>query len=179
MGLLCELLIVGISNFESESIASLFQLSARYSGRLSLVYFLAPWWFFIGFANTCSLETIRKPLKAFAILHIIHFGFLAMNIYLNSIPIVPVKLLGGTLAYLMIVLLPFLRQSFTARNWVLPIYFFYVSIVMLVTYLSRIKGDFEGSLPSPVHYIAFTVLVVSMIVFLVRVRKSFNKKSSH
>lgn len=179
MGLLGELLLVVISYVESENVASVFQLSARYSGRLSLVYFLVPWWFFMGFAKTCSLDTIRKPLKVFAILHSIHFGFLAMNIYLNAIPIVPVKLVGGALAYLMIVLLPFLRHAFTARNWVLPIYFFYVAIVMLVTYLSRIKGDFEGSVPSPIHSIAFTILVVSMLVFLVRVRKSFNKKSSY
>ena len=46
-------------------------------------------------------------MGVFAVVHIIHFIFLATSIYLNAIPIVFTRLAGGILAYLMIVIYPF------------------------------------------------------------------------
>lgn len=89
----------------------------------------------------------------------IHFGFLATNVVLNNIPIVPVKLTGGALAYLMIVLAPLVLHKLKI-GWQL-VYFYYVSLVMFITYLARAKGDFEGGEPFWFHYLTPIVFALS------------------
>ena len=40
-------------------------------------------------------------------MHVIHFIFLAFSMYLNEVPIIPTRMAGGFIAYLMIVVYPF------------------------------------------------------------------------
>ena len=108
-------------------------MAARYSGRLSLVYFLLPWLAYLQSDRHDSTELLLAPLRTFAILHVIHFIFLALNVYLNAIALIPVKLIGGSLGYLMIVLWPFMGSWLAHRNWAFNLYFLYVGIVMMVT----------------------------------------------
>lgn len=149
-----------------------FRFSARYSGRLSAVVFLVAFYSYaMVFPKPLSKNReVRNLIKLFAVLHVIHFGFLAMNIYLNEIPLVPVKLLGGALAYLMIVSAPFvlhrLKRSFQL------VYFYYVAIVMTITYVARVKGDFEGAQPYWLHYIMLGVFVFVMAFFGVHMWKA-------
>ncbi len=106
---------------------------------------------------------LRNWLLLFAVLHVIHFGFLATNVILNNIPIVPVKLTGGALAYLMIVLAPLVLHKLKL-GWQL-VYFYYVSLVMLITYVARAKGNFEGAEPFWFHYIMLGTFILCGVVF--------------
>ena len=176
IGVLFELLIlVWARNIYSDP-ATIFQISARFSGRLSLLYFLLPWWLYILENKRDLFELLHKPLKIFAVLHLVHFVFLALNVYLNAIPLIPVKLIGGMLGYIMIIFIPFFRNPIKSKKKLYDGYFLYVGIIMIATYISRINGDFEGSIPSPVHYIGITTLGITMFIFLLFFFK--NKMSS-
>ncbi len=149
-----------------------FQYAARYSGRLSAVVFL---YTFYSYAMTFPLVLgknlkVRHFIKLFAVLHVIHFAFLALNIYLNDIQLVPVKLLGGALAYLMIVVAPFILHRLKRPFQLL--YFYYVALVMTITYVARVQGDFEGAQPYWLHDAMLVIFLVAMIGFALRMWKA-------
>lgn len=165
VGISVELLIFAICYLMEPSTGETFRHAARYSGRVSLVIFLITFYLFA----TSFPEPVadNKPLKnwltLFAVLHVIHFGFLATNVFLNDIPIVPVKLTGGALAYTMIVAAPLLLHKVKTGGQLT--YFYYVSIVMIVTYIARIKGDFVGADPFWFHYVAIASVGICCIIF--------------
>ena len=167
LGIIFEFIIFGSVYLFTFDMGETFRLAARYSGRLSLLVFLLPFAFYLqNQLGENDQRSLFAGLRVFAILHTIHFGFLTANVVWNAIPLVPVKLTGGALAYLMILCLPFFENKIKAYKWLLSLYFFYVGVVMSVTYLSRIKGDFEGSESSPIHYLALGVLGLFLLVFL-------------
>lgn len=167
LGILLELLIFGSACLLTLDWGESFRLAARYSGRLSLMVFLLPFGFYLqNPTHNKDIFALFAGLRVFAVLHAIHFGFLAANVVTNAIALVPVKLTGGALAYLMILILPFFQHKVQKQSWILDLYFFYVGVVMSVTYLSRIKGDFEGSQPSAVHYLALGILVFFLLIFV-------------
>ena len=164
-GLLAEILIFLVCQFMQPSLEETFRHSARYSGRLSFIVFLVTFYLY-AFHHPIPLKKnarLRHWLLLFAVLHVIHFGFLATNISLNKIPIIPGKLVGGILAYLMIVLAPLALHK-VKLTWQL-VYFYYVSIVMAVTYLSRARGDFEGGEPFWFHYFALGLILFCALFF--------------
>jgi len=171
LGVLLEIMILIGSYLIYPELERTFRYAARYSGRLSaLVFLIAFYSYAMAFPKALKEHIeVRSWIKLFAVLHVIHFFFLAMNIYLNSIEFVPVKLSGGALAYLMIVAAPFVLHKM--KKAVQLVYFYYVTIVMLVTYLSRVKGDFEGGEPFWFHYLALGIFVIAAIVFGVRMWK--------
>lgn len=168
LGVFLELLILLISYLLHPEIEETFRYAARYSGRLSAVVFLYAFYTYsMAFPNLLGENIeLRNLIRLFAVLHVIHFGFLAANISLNAIPLVPVKLIGGALAYLMIVLAPFKLHQF--KTPLQLIYFYYVSIVMTMTYVARAKGDFEGAEPFWFHYLALGVFIICALVFGIR-----------
>ena len=168
LGVFLELLILLISYLLHPEIEETFRYAARYSGRLSAVVFLDAFYTYsMAFPNLLGENIeLRNLIRLFAVLHVIHFGFLAANISLNAIPLVPVKLIGGALAYLMIVLAPFKLHQF--KTPLQLIYFYYVSIVMTMTYIARAKGDFEGAEPFWFHYLARGVFTICALVFGIR-----------
>lgn len=178
LGILAELLILVICYLLYPELEETFRYAARYSGRLSAVIFLYAFYSFaMAFPDPLSEnKVVRSGIKLFAVLHVIHFGFLVMNIYLNEIPLVPVKLAGGALAYLMIVLAPLKLHKLKVPLQL--IYFYYVSIVIIITYVARAKGDFEGSEPFWFHYLALGVFVLSSIVFGLRMWKARRRNSN-
>ena len=89
IGVLFEFLFLVWARNISSDPASIFQIAARFSGRLSLVYFLLPWWLYMLEKKQDLFELLHRPLKIFAVFHLIHFIFLAFNVYLNSITLVP------------------------------------------------------------------------------------------
>ncbi|TMM57405.1 hypothetical protein FEE95_13040 [Maribacter algarum] len=172
LGVALELLIFVVCYLLHPEIEETFRFAARYSGRLSAVVFLFAFYgYAIAFPKPLDEnKKVRNLIKLFAVLHLIHFGFLATNIYLNDIELVPVKLLGGALAYLMIVLAPFALHKLGRPLQLL--YFYYVAIVMTVTYIARVQGDFEGSEPYWLHYAMLGVFAVAMLAFGIRMWKS-------
>lgn len=165
LGLIAELIIFLVSYVLHPNIEVTFQYAARYSGRLSAVIFLVAFYTYAAAFPIPMRKNsgLRNLIRVFAVLHVIHFGFLAANVYLNEIPLVPVKLSGGALAYLMIVLAPFKLHQLKIP-WQLT-YFYYVTFVMIMTYVARAKGDFEGAESSWFHYVALAVFVGCAIVF--------------
>ncbi|MDG1296980.1 MAG: hypothetical protein P8P48_07570 [Saprospiraceae bacterium] len=173
-GVLLELMIFMLSYFFAENFNEAIRLSARFTGRLSAVLFLMV--FFL-YANLKGGKVERRSpffynLILFAILHIIHFGFLAANVLMNSIELIPVKLVGGALAYGMIVTAPLVFDRL--KRGLQLVYFYYVSLVMIITYVARANGDFQGAEPSLIHFIFIGIYILACLGFGVLIRK--NKK---
>ena len=164
LGVLLEvLLFLYFYNMEPD-INEVFKYAARYSGRLSLgIYLLCFYLFRSAYLNKKSLEITQKALGVFAVMHVIHFFFLAYSIHLNQVPIVPTRLAGGFIAYLMIVVYPFLIEKINRKAFHLT-YFYYVGFVMIMTYISRVSGQFIAE-PEAFHYNALIVLVFILLIF--------------
>jgi hypothetical protein len=179
LGIIAELVIFLFSYAMDSSWEVTFRYSARYSGRLSAVTFLIVFYLFATSFPATILK--NKPLKngliLFAVLHLIHFGFLATNVYLNKIPLVPVKLAGGALAYLMIVAAPFFLQKLKPKLQL--VYFYYVSFVIIMTYVARVKGDFQGDKPFCLQYAMIVIFVICCILFGMWMVKQNRKESSN
>ena len=45
------------------------------------------------------------------------------------------------------------------------IYFYYVGAVMGITYLDRVRGNFEGAEPVLFHYIGLASVIISLVAF--------------
>ena len=167
IGALAELVIVGICYAVHPEINEVFRHAARYSGRLSLFLYLFTFGYFaLTFHATepAVLATVKKLVTIFCVCHFIHFGFLVTNVLMNEVALIPFKLAGGFLGYLMILLYPFLIDR--VRNKKLHfIYFLYLGIVMIATYMARIKGDFPGAEPGPVHYFGVGATVLALLAF--------------
>lgn len=168
LGICIEVLLFLFFFYTQEEINETFRYAARYSGRLSLIVYLLSFSLFAkAYLKNESFEDTQKALGVFAVLHLIHFVYLSGSIYLNAVPIVPVRLAGGFLAYLMIVLYPFFIKKIQ-RNIFHFIYFYYVGFVMIMTYIARVKGEFVGAKPEAFHYIGLVCLVLFLLFFGVR-----------
>ena len=105
IGFLVEALIFVFFYQITDNWGEIFRLSARYSGRLSLIIYLICFYHFtFSFIKKNSSEKLNNSIIIFCFLHFIHFIFLALSVYLNDLPIIPIKLTGGFIAYLMILI---------------------------------------------------------------------------
>jgi hypothetical protein len=167
IGVLAELAIFSYCYAVHPETNEVFRHAARYSGRLALFIYLFAFSFFaLTFTDERKevLQTLKKIVTIFCVLHIIHFGFLATNVLMNEIELVPVKLAGGFLGYLFIVLYPFFIGKIKNKKLHF-IYFLYLGIVMIGTYLARVKGDFPGAEPGPIHYFGVVATVLALLVY--------------
>jgi hypothetical protein len=178
LGILAEVVIFLVSYILDSSLEVTFRYAARYSGRLSAVTFLTVFYLFASSFPSPVLKNkpLRNGLILFAVLHVIHFGFLATNVYLNEIPLIPAKLAGGALAYLMIVAAPFFLHKLKPKFQL--VYFYYVSFVMIMTYVARAKGDFQGAKPYWLHYSMIVIFVICCIIFGMWMVKQSRKENS-
>ncbi|MEM6398201.1 MAG: hypothetical protein AAF741_17750 [Bacteroidota bacterium] len=169
LGMLVEVLIFSFTMVYFSPVEESVRMASRYSGRLSAGIFL--YCLYLYTTNypkpVADNDGLRKMLSLFAVLHLIHWGFLAANVYINQIPLKVPKVIGGTLAYLMIVLAPF-RLYKMSRGWQW-VFFIYVSFVMIMTYIARIKGDFLGAEPFWFHYFMVSFFVVALLVSGIRI----------
>ncbi len=155
-------------------INEIFRYASRYSGRFSLSLYMISLLAFIRYhTKNHPIILTKKVLGVFSIIHLIHFCFLATSIYLNSIPIVPYRLVGGFIAYLMIIFYPFYIDKIKNQLFHF-IYFYYVGLIMVITYIARIKGEFKGAEPEIFHYLAITFLIITLIVFSYKIYSKSN-----
>jgi len=165
IGVAAEVVIFLIAYLLHPETNETFRYAARYSGRLSAVVFL--WTFYLYAVSFATPLAKNKPLRnriiLFAVLHLIHFGFLATNVYLNNVPLEAVKVAGGALAYLMIVFAPLALHRLNVKLQL--VYFYYVSLVMILTYVARAKGDFQGAEPSWFHFLSIAVFLGCCVLF--------------
>lgn len=176
LGVAAEIAIFLIAYALQPSLEEAFRYAARYSGRLSAFVFLSAFYLYARAHPTPLKDSpgVRDNIILFAVLHAIHFGFLATNVYLNEIPLVPTKLIGGGLAYLMIVGAPFALHKVKVPLQL--VYFYYVTLVMTITYVARIRGDFEGAEPSWYHGLMIGGFLTAAIYFGWWIRKKSTRK---
>ena len=169
-GVFVELLIFLIFFLSVDDISETFRYSARYSGRLSLIVYLYCFYVFSREFERNKYNKTKKVVLLFSVLHLIHFIYLAFSVWLNELPIIPYKLLGGFIAYVLIIIYPFLIDKIKKTIYHI-VYFYYVGIVMAVTYLARIKGEFVGAPTELFHYFGFSIVILIFILFGYKIYK--------
>ena len=170
-GVFVELLIFLIFFLSVDDISETFRYSARYSGRLSLIVYLYCFYVFSREFERNKYNKTKKVVLLFSVLHLIHFIYLAFSVWLNELPIIPYKLLGGFIAYVLIIIYPLLIDKIKKTIYHI-VYFYYVGIVMAVTYLARIKGEFVGAPTELFHYFGFTIVILIFILFGYKIFKT-------
>tara|TARA_B100001778_G_C18537755_1_gene606756 strand:+ start:295 stop:870 length:576 start_codon:yes stop_codon:yes gene_type:complete len=164
-GVLLELLIVLFFYLIKDNYGDIFRYVARYSGRLSLIIYLFCFYQYVSsFEKLKSLQNTKTAVSIFCVLHLIHFVFLGLSLYFNELPLIPFKVAGGFLAYIFIIVYPFIIDKISKSIYHI-IYFYYVGIVMLMTYVARIKGEFIGAEPEFFHYVALIILLIAFLFF--------------
>ena len=170
LGVFAELLIFLIFFLSINDISETFRYSARYSGRLSLIVYLYCFYVFSKEFEGNKYNKTKKVVLLFSVLHLIHFIYLAFSVWLNELPIIPYKLLGGFIAYVLIIIYPLLIDKIKKTIYHI-IYFYYVGIVMAVTYYARIKGEFIGAPTELFHYFGFSIVILIFILFGYKIYK--------
>lgn len=183
--LILEVLVLIFAYFEANGDTThFFQASARHSGRVSLLSFSI-----LLVYSTLNREFVGEILSTkyilardFAILHIIHWFLLATAVKLSGFELVPSRVAGGSLAYLIIVILPFILSGKILQKlslkWLMHVYLFYVWFIFFMTYVSRVNGsatNITGSMPTYWVLITFTsLLMIWRIIYLATIRRSKN-----
>ncbi len=164
-GVLLELLILLYFYLMMDNYGDIFRYVARYSGRLSLIIYLFCFYQYVcSFQRLKNIQNTKTAVSIFCILHLIHFVFLVLSLYFNELPLIPFKVAGGFLAYIFIIIYPLIINKISKSIYHI-IYFYYVGIVMLMTYVARIKGEFIGAEPELFHYVALIILLVAFLFF--------------
>jgi hypothetical protein len=143
IGVSLEALIILFAVFVDGLTLEALHTTTRFSGRLSLLTFslILLLQNKRGAANWIS----GKPYLLFATLHGIHLAELLAFVYLSGIQLVPVRLLGGFVAYVMIFAMPFFASKRNSAK--LPakkydrieiIFLSYVWLIFFLTYLPRV-----------------------------------------
>ena len=146
------------------------QATTRFSGRLSLVLFS-----FIFLLHPRKKETLQQLLSTnyflvFAVAHGIHLMELLSYVMLSGIPLVPIRLAGGFIAYLMIFLMPWFQMRFEQKKITEIrmqqlgfVYLFYVWFIFFMTYLSRVNGSFPNAGGSHTEHVVLMGWVCVML----------------
>lgn len=121
------------------------QATTRYSGRFSLLLFSI-----IFLANRPAdiySWLSKKPFHIFALAHGIHLLELLTFLYLSGTDIIPYRIAGGFVAYLLIFLMPILADRleqgrFSEKEFSIMIIVFqyFVWGIFFLTYLPRVRG---------------------------------------
>jgi hypothetical protein len=143
---------------EGYSLSAL-QTITRFSGRLSLFVFSAI--FLLYNKPSISAWLSKQFYLLFAIVHGIHLAELLLFVYLSEIKLIPVRTIGGVLAYIYIFSMPVLQQlsdkgRIAARTFsILEIVFiYYVWLIFFLTYLPRVQGKLPLSGGSFAEHVA-------------------------
>ncbi|HMJ71238.1 MAG TPA: hypothetical protein VK508_20220 [Cyclobacteriaceae bacterium] len=123
------------------------QAVTRYSGRASLGIFSVIFLFHNHPVVNLKRVLSDKFFLVFAIAHGIHLWELLSYLYFSGTPIVPVRVAGGFVAYVMIFVMPWIQkkhddQKVTDKRFkqIALIYLYYVWFIFFMTYLPRVRG---------------------------------------
>lgn len=123
------------------------QAVTRFSGRASLLIFSLI--FLFQNHKHLNVKTIlsEKYFLIFAIAHGIHLVELLSFVYLSGTPLIPIRLAGGFLAYVLIFIMPYMQSLFDRNKISLKafssltlIYLYYVWFIFFMSYLPRVRG---------------------------------------
>jgi hypothetical protein len=141
----CALVLLALINhgYTQEGL----QAVVRYSGRLSLFIFSLIFLFHGKERSQLSSFLSTDYFLLFAVAHGIHLIELTSFVYFSNVKLIPIRVLGGFLAYAIIFLMPWftslqksgkLKTSFYQR--IELVYLFYVWLIFFLTYLPRVQG---------------------------------------
>lgn len=161
-----EVLIIVISILlEGWSLEAL-HITTRFSGRLSLLFFSL----FLISREQSVLKKITSdiPFTLFAIIHGIHLVELLWYVRLSGNELIPIRLAGGFLAYVIIFVMPFARtinfnQTFLARFQ--TFYFVYVWFIFFMSYLPRVMGTLPNVGGSYAEFVVLFIWVIGLGVY--------------
>jgi hypothetical protein len=149
-------------------------LAARYSARTSffMVSGILLWIGFSGLRTIYARENLRKMfilmLLLFAVNHLIHFIYLAINLIVNDFSILKIKNLFGAIAYISLTLAPIYlwdKKVLTkALHQQIATFLLLVFGVFLLTYVTRFSADLP--LKSSNSYFYFGIITIILIVAL-------------
>ncbi len=138
--LIIGLVGIAMEGFTLEALHS----TTRFSGRFSLLIFSC---IFLFQKDKPRIEAILSPkyYLVFALAHGIHLLELSSYVYSSGTALIPIRVLGGFVAYLFIFIMPIMQRYtndfFLARQNALEnIYAFYLWLIFFLTYLPRVLG---------------------------------------
>ncbi len=167
LGLLLQATAGAMGFLHDEGMVEAMRYAARYSGRISfLAYLLSMLIFTRWLAGRVDRTTAVQTAFLFGWVHLLHFGYLATNISMSAITPEPVKVAGGILAYGMILTHPLWVRRLRPRHGWHVVHYFYVGLVMMLTFVARLKGEFPGADPSPIHGVGIAVCLLAIGAFL-------------
>jgi hypothetical protein len=123
------------------------QAVTRFSGRVSLAIFSLIFLFHNHRHIHVKSILSEKYYSIFAIAHGIHLIQLLSFVYFSGNQLIPIRLAGGFLAYLLIFVMPYAQLQFDT-NRLSPkkyttltlIYLYYVWFIFFMSYLPRVRG---------------------------------------
>jgi hypothetical protein len=148
---------------------SAFQAGARYTGRVSLSIFSLILLDHALPSRRWARTLGPRPFEVLAVHHVIHLGLLLTYLALSDRFPPVVRLIGGMLAYALMLAMPWLhsqrlQQRLSDKAWTrwLTVYLAYVWFVMLMTYVARVFGKDMPFGGERTHYIALFGWVIAL-----------------
>lgn len=148
------------------------QATTRFSGRVSLAIFSLIFLFQNHRHLNVTVFLSNRYFLIFAIAHGIHLFELLAYVFLSGNELIPVRLAGGFLAYLIIFLMPYAQFRFeknqlSAKHFAIfnLIYLYYVWFIFFMSYLPRVRGTLPhvgGSYPEFVVLLAWVSLMMGI-----------------
>lgn len=150
-------------------------ITTRFSGRLSLITFS-----FIQLTRGKPSATgwvSDKPFLLFAILHGIHLVELLSYVIWSGTPLIPIRLLGGALAYVFIFIMPLLNAKFPeSKMKKIEIAFFsYMWLIFFLTYLPRVLGKLPNVGGTFAEHLILFIWVI--LLGIIKVTVSFQNEA--
>jgi hypothetical protein len=178
--ILLELIIIVVAVIFSDFTLEALHTTTRFSGRLSLLFFSLIFLLKDKSAKSPSLIS-NNPYLLFAILHGIHLAELLWYVTLSGRTLVPIRVLGGFVAYLFIFIMPILSWMLGTERLSTKIFkryelFFlaYIWFIFFMAYLPRVLGK----LPDVGGTFAEHVLLFSWVILMAVLRVSSQLKFS-
>lgn len=144
--ILVEVCIIFMAWMLEQETITVWQTTSRFSGRLSLLAFS---FIFLFHHTPRRLHALlsSKPYHVFALIHSIHLVELLVYQYLIGGKANLARVAGGVIAYLIILIIPFItllyekhRLTVKQYSFFKYIFLYYVWIAFFITYLPRVKG---------------------------------------
>ena len=157
------------------------QALTRFSGRTSLSIFSLIFLFQNHTYIKAKSILSEKYFLIFAIAHGVHLVELLSYVYVSGIPLVPIRLAGGFLAYLIIFAMPWIeslsnQSKISERQFsmITLFYLYYVWFIFFMTYISRVEGTFPNG--GGTYFEHVTLLGWVALMLGIKLSEMFRKK---
>jgi hypothetical protein len=150
-------------------------ISTRFSGRLSLVAFSV---ILLTRDKSSALGWVSdKPFLLFTTLHGIHLVELLVYVTWLGTPLIPIRILGGALAYVFIFVMPWASGKFTGTkmNRIEIAFFSCVWLIFFLTYLPRVLRQLPNVGGTFTEHVILFVWVI--VLWLTKIVSSFRSNA--